>query len=161
MLDFQASYPKVTKFVNLPSCQFYLLSISRTVIQCVPCCRTQVRWLQCAGPRLPRLRQLQLLGARAWALQLCCTGLVVPRQVESSQTGTELVTPALADGFLFTVPPGKSFQKALSGSPDFVLILTIVKAQTLVNIPKGDSSEHEHNKQNCGLVFSPRLGSSK
>ena len=37
---------------------------------------------------------------------------------------------------------------------------TIVKAGTLVKTVKGDS-EHEPNQRNCGLVFSPRLGSSQ
>ena len=107
MLDFQASYPKVTRFVNSPSCQFCLLSINRTPIQCVPCCRTQVQQLQRAGLRLPGLRQLQLLGPGAWALQLCPQAQLFQGKW-SLPRRTELVTLALADGFLSTVTPEKS-----------------------------------------------------
>ena len=37
------------------------------------------------------------------------TGLVAPRHVGSSRPGLEPASPALADGFLTTVPPGKSY----------------------------------------------------
>ena len=50
----------------------------------------------------------QSTGAVAPAWWLRCTGPVASRHVESSQAGIEPVFPALAGGFLATVPPEKS-----------------------------------------------------
>ena len=61
------------------------------------------------GLQVRGLQQLWLSGSRAQAQQLWCTGLVVPRHVVSSRPGIEPMSPALAGGFLTTVPPGKSF----------------------------------------------------
>ena len=45
------------------------------------------------------------LGARLQ--QLCCTGFVAPRRVESSRSGMGLVSPVLPGGLFTTEPPGK------------------------------------------------------
>ena len=44
---------------------------------------------------------------RVWAQWLWCTGLVALQHVASSQTRNKPASPALADGFSSTVPPGK------------------------------------------------------
>ena len=49
------------------------------------------------------------MGSRAQAQRLWCMGLVALWQVGSSGPGLEPVSPALAGGFLTTVPPGKSY----------------------------------------------------
>ena len=41
-----------------------------------------------------------------WALSV---GLVAPSRVNGPRPGIESVSPALADGFLTTGPPGKSY----------------------------------------------------
>ena len=65
--------------------------------------------LRCAGFSLPLLLFLWSTGSRAPGLQqLWCMGLVAPRHVGFSRTRIEPVSPALAGGFLTTVPPGKS-----------------------------------------------------
>ena len=53
-------------------------------------------------------QQVQLTGSRAGAQQLWRTGLAVPRRVGSSQNRIEPMSPALAGGFLTTVPPMRS-----------------------------------------------------
>ena len=60
----------------------------------------------CCGPRA---QQLWLVGSRAQAQQLWRTGLGAPRGMwDLPRAGLEPVSPALAGGFLTTVPPGNS-----------------------------------------------------
>ena len=51
---------------------------------------------------------LQLMGPRAWIQYLWCMGLVALQHGNFPGPGIELVSPALANGFLPTAPPGKS-----------------------------------------------------
>ena len=81
--------------------------------------------LRHSGSRAHRLQQLQLAGSRAQAQELWRTGLVASRHVESSQTRARTRVPALAGGFLTTVPPGKSLVQ--------ILILSIINCVTLSN----------------------------
>ena len=54
-------------------------------------------------------QQLWLTGSRAQAQQLWHTDLVAPQHVgDLPRPGIEPLSPALEDGFLTTVPPGKS-----------------------------------------------------
>ena len=57
-----------------------------------------------------RAQQLWLTGSRAQAQQLWHTGLVALWHEGSSWTRAQIVSPALAGGFLTTAPPGKSLE---------------------------------------------------
>ena len=61
-------------------------------------------WLQ-ERPRVSSV--VAVPGSRAQAEQLWCAGFVVPRTWNLPRPGIEPVTPALADGFLTTEPPGR------------------------------------------------------
>ena len=71
--------------------------------------------LQWTGSSLQRLLSLQSTGSRqagfrshgTQAQWLRLEGLVAPRNAESSQTRDRIFVPALAGGFLSTMPPGK------------------------------------------------------
>ena len=52
-------------------------------------------------------QQLWFMGSRAQAQQLWRTGFVAPRHAGLPGPGLEPVSPALAGGFLTTLPPGK------------------------------------------------------
>ena len=69
----------------------------------------------CGGQALQQwTQQLQLPGFRAPAQQWrCCLGLGAPRHWDHPGPGIELMSPALAGGFLTTGPPGK-FKKSES-----------------------------------------------
>ena len=64
----------------------------------------------CCGARArgTRAQQLWLAGSRVQAQQLWRMGLVALRMWDLPGPGLEPVSPALAGGFLTTVPPGKS-----------------------------------------------------
>ena len=104
------------RWVFVAACGLSLVEATRGYSS-LGCVGFSLRWLlslQSTGSRHvgfsscgTQAQQLWLVGSKAQAQQLWLTGLVAPRQVGSSQTRAQTRVPALAGGFLTTVPPGK------------------------------------------------------
>ena len=71
------------------------------------CCGAQTPGHPVIWSRSARAQQSWLLGSRAGAQSLGHTGLVVPHHMDLPRSGMETASPALANGFFTSEPPGK------------------------------------------------------
>ena len=85
------------------------------------CCGVQASLVAEHGLQAHGLQQLWLAGSRVQAQQLCARAQLLHGMWDLPEPGIEPMSPALAGGFLTTVPPGKS--------PGFFVIPILVLMQ--------------------------------